>query len=84
MAKFEVCITEFIQRAVRYEVSVGKKEVVEALGLEGEEAKDWKERVQEYLEGEWSTVRERSSSHRGDVDEGDADQIDIDEVTELE
>lgn len=85
MAKFEVMITEHVQRSVRYEVSVSKKEVVEALGLEGEDAKDWKERVSEYLESEWETVRDRPSSHRGDEDEGGgAEQIDIDDVTELE
>jgi len=82
MAKFEVMVTEHIQRSVAYTINISKKKVVEALGLEGEDAKDWKEHVQEYVEQEWETIR--ADANAGDVGDEDEVSFDIDDVTDLE
>jgi hypothetical protein len=82
MAKFEVMITENIQRSVQYTVSVTKKEVVDALNLEGDDAKGWKEHVRDYIESEWESLRDRAK--QGDVGDEDEISCDVDDVTELE
>lgn len=82
MAKFEVVITETVQRSVCYKVNVTKAEVVEALSLEGDDAKEWREHAQEYIESEWESIRDRAEA--GDIGDEDEISTDVDSVTELE
>jgi ABC-type protease/lipase transport system fused ATPase/permease subunit len=86
MAKFTVNATEFVERSVVYTVSVTQKEVVAALGLEDEDKKNWKERVQEYLEMEWEAIRARDSTvlDTDSIEEIVINQTDFDNVEEAE
>lgn len=84
MAKFEVMITEHVQQSVQYIIKVTKQEVVEALGLEGDEAKEWKERVGDFIETDVEGILHRDGSERGDMGDSDTMSTDIDSVSELE
>jgi len=81
MSKFEVMLTENVQRSVQYTVNITKKEVVDALGLEGDDAKEWRGHVQDYVEQEWDSIKDRAE--QGDVDAEDLQSVDIDSVTDL-
>jgi hypothetical protein len=84
MAKFEVMVTEHLQQSVKYILTVTKKEVVDGLGLEGDDAKEWKDHVQDYVEADTEGVLEGPNCERGDVDGSDTTQVDVDSVTDLE
>lgn len=81
MPKFEVTITETVQRSVRYELVLTKAEIVSHFGLEGDDAAGWKELTRDYVEEKWLVLRDRAE--RTDVDELSAEDVDIDDVTEL-
>jgi hypothetical protein len=82
MAKFEVMVTEFVERAVRYHVSISQKEVVEALSLEGEDKKEWKEHVEDYCQGNWDEVQEKPTTERGDLQDEEVTSFEIASVSE--
>jgi len=65
-------------------VDVTKAQVVEALDLEGEDKREWKDSVQDYLESEqlhdWSSELEMCLSVQWDSSNGDIEAMDIQEV----
>ena len=65
-------------------VDVTKAQVVEALDLEGEDKREWKDSVQDYLEFEqlhdWSSELEMCLSVQWDSSNGDIEAMDIQEV----
>lgn len=50
MAKFTVAITRTVERLETVTVNVTKDQVVDACGLEGEDRREWRDHVQEYLD----------------------------------
>ena len=84
MAKFHVTAEITIQRSVVYEVSATKAEVVERLGLEGEDRKEWRDQIDEYL----SEDLEGHLEHATIIDDGSAgdtiESIEISNVDEAE
>lgn len=60
MAKFEVTVAETIIKTITYQLSVSRKQVVDALGLEGDDAKDWKDHVQDYVSDNWSELVDKA------------------------
>ncbi len=81
--KFEVMITEHIQRSVTYTLVIDQEDVVNAMGLAGADANEWVDHVDEYLINNWDELRNHEGVVRGDVDEGDVNDFDVDSVTEL-
>jgi hypothetical protein len=65
-------------------VDVTKAQVVEALELEGEDKREWKDSVLDYLESEqlhdWSSELEMCLSVQWDSSNGDIEAMDIQEV----
>jgi len=65
-------------------VDVTKAQVVEALDLEGEDKREWKDSVQDYLESEqlhdWSSELEMCISVDWDSSNGDIEAMDIQDV----
>lgn len=65
-------------------VDVTKAQVVEALDLEGEDKREWKDSVQDYLESEqlhdWSSELEMCLSVDWDSSNGDIEAMDIQDV----
>jgi len=65
-------------------VDVTKAQVVEALDLEGEDKREWKDSVQDYLESEqlhdWSSELEMCLSVQWDSSNGDIEAMNIQEV----
>lgn len=82
MPKFEVMVTEHIQRSVQNTLTITKKAVVDAMGLKGEDAKNWQEHVRDYVEQEWDSICD--GAERGDVTDEDVHQTDIDAVSNLD
>ena len=84
MPKFNITVTEHIERAVEYQVTVTKKQVVDELSLEGEDAKEWKEHVQDYLQTKIDELRETGKLTSGHLQDEIVTQSDVDSVEEYE
>lgn len=83
MAKFEVCINETIERATRYTIDIKKKQVVEALSLEGDDVKEWQEHVSDYVQQEWEGIKERGLPDPDEVEDQDISH-EVESVTLLD
>lgn len=84
MPKFNITVTEHIERAVEYQVTVTKKQVVDELSLEGEDAKEGKEHVQDYLQTKIDELRETGKLTSGHLQDEIVTQSDVDSVEEYE
>lgn len=78
MPKFEICVTEHIQRSVNYTLNITKKEVVDAMELVGDDVKDWTDHVHDYVEQNWNDLCHKAAE--GDEMSNDIDSVDVDSV----
>lgn len=81
MAKFTVNITRAVTREEKMVVEVSKAEVVEALGLDGADRREWRDHVQEYLENDVERLDDADVLH---VSEEDTTDVAIDSVEETD
>lgn len=82
MEKFEIDVTEHVQRRVKYTAEISQEEVVEGLNLSEEEAPQWRNFVQDYAEQEWDHGL-RGRSTRGTSSDESEDLDTVESVTPL-
>lgn len=81
MAKFTAYITRTVERSETVIVSVTKAQVVEELGLEGEDRREWRDHVQDYLEND---VERFADAEVVEVTAEDTTDISVDSVEEVD
>jgi hypothetical protein len=68
-AKFEVAVDQQVQRNTTYKVHLTQDQVVSGLNLPPEEADNWKDHAQDYIEQNWDTVAQQPNTHQMEVDD---------------
>lgn len=77
MSKFVVEVTKTVEFSQTIKVNVTKADVVEALGLKGEDRKEWRQHVHEYLENDPETL---AAGEVTDESENDGAEYQVDSV----
>lgn len=80
MAQFEVEATQTIQRTARVKVKVTRDEVVEELGLEGEDRRDWREHVGDFLDANPDRIAEAFEAHEGEFTDEPDDGFEVGDI----